>query len=585
MALSPITRPVKLRDFSVYDLEWIPHTLELRVVGTYDGHEYRSFLKLEDFLNFALSSRNRGRWFYAHAGGLFDVQFILDHLIRKMSKEYEIDAKFSGSSAIIVKVRRGKNCWFFVDSYWLLRAPLREIGEKMVGKKKGGLDPTAGYTKEEIEEYYRSTPIAELIEYNKLDCEILYEGIAIFQESLLALGGQLQMTLASSAMQLFRRRFLHQTIKTRPGVNEMARNAYVASRVEVIQKKCTDANYYDINSSFPFAMKSPAPGKLIQSSRSIPSGDNQIYLAKGRVRVPDDSFLPPLPIREKGRIYFPVGTWDGWFSNIDLELLEEMGGGIERIDEVLSFEPFHDLAEYAETLYEMRRPLDESDPMRTILKLLLNSLYGKFAEQSEKQALYINPGAEFFQRNIKREMVMPGVWLAIEEAEVEHVHVPIAMHITGIARRNLYRYMDRSRESYYCDTDGFACSLDSIFQTGDKLGDLKLEKVIREGLFLAPKLYTMLTDKGKRIVKGKGFSKMSYEDFLRLEEGDNVEIERMVRIRENLRAGRSEPMEKVYEKRFRGSVRPKRFFNPDGSSRPWHVEELRASNDSGEEAV
>lgn len=585
MALSPIRRPVKLRDFSVYDLEWIPHTLELRVIGTYDGEEYRSFFTLDDFLSFALSSRNRGRWFYAHAGGLFDVQFILDHLIRKMTKEYEIDAKFSGSSAIIVKVRRGKNCWYFLDSYWLLRASLREIGDKMVGMKKGGLDPTAGFTKEQIEEYYRSTPIAELIEYNRIDCVILFKAIEIFQDALIRLGGQLQMTLASCAMQLFRRKFLHETVKTRSGINEMARSAYVASRVEVISKTCTDANYYDINSSFPFAMKSPAPGQLREMRRSIPQGERQIYLARGRVRVPEGEHLPPLPIREKGRIYFPVGAWDGWFSNVDLELLEETGGGIEHIEEVLCFDPFHDLSDYAETLYEMRRPLDDSDPMRTILKLLLNSLYGKFAEQSEKQALYINPGAEFFQRPIQREMVMPGVWLATEEAEVDHVHVPIAMHITAIARRNLYRYMSASRESYYCDTDGFACSLDSIFETGDKLGDLKLEKVIREGLFLAPKLYTMLTSEGKRIVKGKGFSKMTYQDFLRLEEGDNVEIERMVRIRENLRAGRSEPMEKVYEKRFRGSVRPKRFFESDGSSRPWHVDELRPRSETGEEAA
>lgn len=379
MALTPITKPAKLRDFSVYDLEWIPHTLEVRVVGTYDGEEYRAFTGsrgVEDFLNFALSQDNRGRWFYAHAGGLYDVQFILNYLIQHKSEEYEIDAKFSGSSAIIVKVRQEKHQWFFLDSFWLLRASLRDIGEKMVGIKKGGLDPNAGASREQIEAYFRDTPIEELIEYNRLDCEILWKAISMFQESLLQLGGQLQMTLASSAMQLFRRRFLKNAVKTREAVNLVARDAYIASRVEVLSRRCDNANYYDINSSFSYAMTEPAPGKLTQMRRSLPPGENQLYLAKARVSVPE-SFLPPLPYRaDGGRIYFPTGEWESHFTNTDLELLEESGGKILSVDEVLLFDPFHDLGAYANTLYEMRRTLDESDPMRTILKLLLNSLGG-----------------------------------------------------------------------------------------------------------------------------------------------------------------------------------------------------------------
>lgn len=84
----------------------------------------------------------------------------------------------------------------------------------------------------------------------------------------------------------------------------------------------------------------------------------------------------------------------------------------------------------------------------------------------------------------------------------------------------------------------------------------------------------MHTDKGKRLVKGKGFSRITYEDFLKLSEGEDVEIERMVRIRENLRSGRSAPLEKVFAKGMRGTARPKRFFKPDGTSRSWDIGEL-----------
>lgn len=622
MTLAPIDRPPKQRTFSVYDLEWIPHTLEVRVIGTYDGEQYRSFYEMGDFLNFALSTSNRGRWFYAHAGGLYDVQFVLDYILKHKMGEYEVDAKFSGSSAIIVKIRKGKNCWYFLDSFWLLRASLRDIGAKMVGIAKGGLDPNEGASREQIEAYYRDTPIVELTEYNKTDNEILWKAIAIFQNSLLDLGGQLQMTLASSAMALFRRRFLKQTIKTRAGVNATARGAYIASRVEVLSKTCENANYFDINSSFPYAMTKPAPGHLRSMRRTVPPGENQLYIAKAIITSPE-RFLPPLPYRTPDhRIYFPTGTWEGQFSNVDLELIEEVGGRIESIEEVLVFEPFLDLADYATTLYEMRRVLDDSDPMRTILKLLLNSLYGKFAEQSEKQSLHVNPPAFFFNDpTIKeRDMLMPGVWLAWSESEVEHAHVPLAMHITALARRNLFRFMDKCKETYYCDTDGFACDMETEFETGDSLGALKLEKVLRPeeecfrtfdpkapeyhdvgsilpggkhgkgvcsvcsyslspgAVFLAPKQYTMHTThkdaKKRRLVRGKGFSRLTYEQFLKLGEGEDVEIERMVRIRENLRAGRSAPLEKMFPKGMRNSVRPKRCFGADGRSRPWSIDEL-----------
>jgi hypothetical protein len=93
-------------------------------------------------------------------------------------------------------------------------------------------------------------------------------------------------------------------------------------------------------------------------------------------------------------------------------------------------------------------------------------------------------------------------------------------------------------------------------------------------VFLAPKQYTMHTDKEKRIVKGKGFSRITYADFLKLSEGEDVEIERMVRIRENLRSGRSAPLEKIFPKGMRNSVRPKRHFHADGTSRPWDIDEV-----------
>jgi len=214
--------------------------MKIRLAGVFDGNRYRCYATVENFLANELTSKNRGKWFYAHAGGLADFQFVLEIL---MKRGYRIKASTSGSSLIIVHVMKGKNSWHFVDSLWLLKDKLRNIG-KWIGIEKGNED--------ESEEFYRDATIPELRKYNEIDCIILFKAIQMFEETLLELGGQLKMTQASCAMELFRRRFLKRDIATSPLANLIAREAYFASRVEVLNRHCEDAWYYDVNSSFPY---------------------------------------------------------------------------------------------------------------------------------------------------------------------------------------------------------------------------------------------------------------------------------------------------------------------------------------------
>ena len=156
-----MTSPLKLRMAGYYDQPDVGD-----IVG--DGAEatrierYRSFETIKDLLDFMLVRETRGMWFFAHAGGLADMQFVLDELLEEIKRQtateccsttitigedgekteehkssaWKIKASFSGSSAIIVHVIKGKNAWHFVDSYWLLRDKLASIG-KAIGVLKG----------------------------------------------------------------------------------------------------------------------------------------------------------------------------------------------------------------------------------------------------------------------------------------------------------------------------------------------------------------------------------------------------------------------------------------------------------------
>lgn len=602
------------RDFIVYDMEWVPGTLQIRLVGVYDGNNYRCYKSVEDFLSCELTNKNRGKWFYAHAGGLADVQFVLN-TIAEYNKHhgdvFQVEACFSGSSAIIVSVTKHRNKWTFVDSYWLLRDKLKNIG-KWIGKSKGNAvedeadDPDEpGLDDKEFErrmqkrrEWYATVDLYKLIDYNKMDCEILFEAISNFQNALLDMGGQLQMTLASCAMQLFKRKYLTRNIETYNEINAKARLSYFASRVEVFEKNVTNAFYYDINSSFPFAMTQPCPGEFAGRTYRLPDNDKYIYTADCEIESPE-GYITPMPIRMNGRVFFPHGKWRAWITSIDLDLLIREGGRITKVHEVLLFHPFHDLAGYSADLYKRRKD-STNDFEKIVYKLLLNSLYGKFAESEFKSKLVLNPSITPItyeeQHALKMVQLFPGAWLQEVEVPVPHMCVPISAHITAFARRTLFDLLSICRDFHYCDTDGFSTT--ENLTTGKELGELKLEKIIRNGHFVASKMYHLegqvLNDKNQWedsvYNKGKGFSRLSTSRLFKLIEGDSIQFERMARIKEIWRKGGKEgtfPRENTYTKRikvksmfaedfdYKKDSIPKRFTYPDGSTRPWHLEELK----------
>lgn len=617
--LKPINGAARERPFMAYDMEWVPadparaakegmEPLALRIVGVYDGERYRSYSNIEGFLRGELTRRNRGMWFYAHAGGSFDLRFILEWLVDNPQHGLSISCAFKGSSAVIVELKRGRNVWYLLDSFFLIRQSLRKIGE-WLGYEKGGSDEYCEVCGGNcICQFYAG--MGELRDYNERDCRLLYDAIREFERIVLELGGQLEMTVAATAMALFRRQYLHQSIPTNQSQNDVARLAYIASRVEVYSQKVWNADYYDINSSFPHAMTKPAPGRSRGVCAGLPWRKDSIYIARARVRVPPGTYIPPVPFRSKSRrVFFPTGEWEAWFSGVDLDWLEDCGGSIDKVYESHEYEPFFDLANYAQEIYELRKAAP-TEAEKTVLKILLNSLYGKFAESPEKQQMVINPGIEFFEQTTEdpedgtgrpvRYEVIPGIFEFTEIRHQHHVHVPISVHITALARRAISEHMVEAAsweggDVHYVDTDGFAVPTHVVFNTSNELGGLKLEKHIHEGTFAAAKLYAHRPGPDAEwTVRAKGFSKVvpydaqgnpqgtsarrfEYGDFQRLLEHKEIPLSHFMKIRESLAGdGNLAPKEIIRRKSFRNVAKPKRQFSEDGrTSTPWDIEDIR----------
>lgn len=568
-------RPVKI---TAYDFEWHPDTLQVTVCGAYDERGYRHYSGVDHFLLGELTPENSGRRFYAHFGGASDMVFLLRPFLK--DSRYQVRGIFSGSSAILVRITRGDLRWDFCDSYWTMKTPLREIGKWLGGGDwdKGRVD-------------FRSATLSQLREYNCQDNRILFEALCRFQDLIISKGGKLGITAASTAMNLFLRRFLKRPIQNgaRAGaisLNDWVRGAYCASRVENIRLSCDDAYAWDINSSFPYSMTGPVPGSPLPRVGGATLPDKGLWCADVTVNV-GEQYLPPLPMRgPDGRVFFPTGRFRTRIMSDDMACGDF---DIEKVHGFVRFEERDDLKDFAEEFYQLRLQSEGFDA--PVWKIVLNSLYGKFAEQGLKEVLLVNP----LERDVEKQvMLAPGIYIGEENVDIPHEHVPISACITARSRWNLRQYMLRATREhprgwvYNCDTDGFVC--DATFEQGKALGDLKNDYVVKRGTFAGSKLYAVDIVKNgeeRTLVKAKGFSRkvseggiaepLTYQDFVELHEGATVRVQRFKRLRELIRSQGAdyEPQQITMNKRLNKALKPKRAPVAGGpDTRPWEVGEL-----------
>jgi DNA polymerase elongation subunit (family B) len=107
--------------------------------------------------------------------------------------------------------------------------------------------------------------------------------------------------------------------------------------------------------------------------------------------------------------------------------------------------------------------------------------------------------------------------------ESHNVNVAIAAAITAYARIHMSQFKNNPNFNlYYSDTDSIYIDrpLPPEFISSTELGKLKLENVLIDAIFLAPKVYYLETEEGKVIYKVKGLkhevelTKIDFEQLL-----------------------------------------------------------------------
>lgn len=180
-----------------------------------------------------------------------------------------------------------------------------------------------------------------------------------------------------------------------PSVNlaDAASRAYFGGRIDVRGYGIVEPVYhFDIVSAYPSATRFlPDLTKLKWVRTKGRRPEAEIYCARVRWAVPERTIFPPLPWRNnQGTIRYPL-IGEGWYWNHEIEAMYELWPSCFQVIEAYEAqgEVTYPLKELIEETFAHRAKLKaEGNPSHVPVKLILNSIYGKFAQTVGKAQYY-----------------------------------------------------------------------------------------------------------------------------------------------------------------------------------------------------
>ena len=460
----------------------------------------------------------------------------------------DLNLIWRGSDLITVKYNlpNKKGSISFIDTFNCVGFSVKKLGE-IIGTPKGIQPKYIGQRKSNT-----SQELKDFIAYNKLDCKISCDFMYFLQKGINEIGGNLKLTIASSSLDTWRRAFMvgnltkeQHTLKD-DTIKEFIHKAYYGDRTEVFKKGVLkNMNYYDVNSLYPSEMLKELPNPNSVFKPLSFSSDNIIkYMGVSEclVYVPISLNYPVLPYRHKitNKLIFPTGTIKGDWNHNELNYAITKGCKILNIYNQVcykyTFTPFKD---YVTTLYNQRLEFKkDKNPMELVVKLLMNSLYGKFAQSKRmntviKDINLMTPKEQvqallFDKGDIKDNFL---VTTSTEEFDGIFAFPILSSYISSSARITIHKYIEKYN-AVYCDTDSIVTK--ETLPQSKELGDMKLEAHLLKCEFIKPKLYYMLEESGKEVIKMKGVNRANIDDFNSMKRGEVIKKTKFSKIKESV---------------------------------------------------
>ena len=589
---TPLVKRSDLKVDAVFDIETSDWT-NFVAGGLYDGKGY--FASFGDpFALYREIIKHRHVW--SHNGGRFDTLWAMD-CARGLG--HTIDFVSAGARVIRAEVTHPEGSTIFYDSKAVFPLHLKDLTSAFeVSKEELDLpckcgESCGGYC--QISIAMSAEMRSRMLDYLRADCVSLWNAIGKMRDFAASNDMDLCATIGSSAWRNVKRKLnLDDAWKDLESAKEV-RKSYFGGRVECFRATSPEIVEYDVNSMYPAML----------AQEKMPVGLPNTYQAKTAhrallqdtpgfydctVTVPDGCAVPPLPVRIKGRIVYPTGTFRGQWALCELSnaldspscILEEMHGAILYDSEEVIF------ADWIQTIFDIRNsaPGGKSSPMGTWAKLYMNALSGKFGARSDNERVLVNP-PEVVACNRKLKSCIPrcngacGAYFPLEGmgdcfvSMTEKVqpcgHIEWAATLTAAARVRWYKRAIAEGDSLvYGDTDSVFVAQPSMLPTSSNLGDWALGKFGYEFVCKAPKVYTFKGENGP-VVKAKGIylpgSKAEAETVIR--EGLTVRKRAPMGVKSALKNGQFFQTAD-FTRSLKGAkgIIGSRWVRPDGSTYP-----------------
>lgn len=441
----------------------------------------------------------------------------------------EVNFRF-GRSALCGASWRGAE---FRDTMRHVPASVSDLGE-MVGLPKVERDLFDPGEVRTVERYLKRC---------QRDATITYRAAKMLSETFQGFGSHARMTLASTALSIWRDRFWKRPIyRPRHEIWQAASQAYHGGRTEAFAVGTfDDVTAVDVASMYPWAMTVkplPLPWGLYQRHGAVAPERIQAF---GLYDVEVESALevPRLPVRTEQGTIFPNGRWRAWYVGEELQAFMAAGGRVRSVHKGFVFneacEPF---GGYVSEMFQKKSASRGVE--RSIYKLLANSLYGKF---SQKGLITRAITVEKFLRMDPRP-AGSRAWNGLIIYSQDGTPPPWSnmvwpAFVTARARVRLANEIQAIREAggrvFYCDTDSVifsgACSYP---QKAKRIGEFELRGRYARLLLVGKKEYALAVGRNKWEAHVKGVPEAERLRFLMTGEAS---FSRPTRLRESARIG------------------------------------------------
>jgi len=359
-------------------------------------------------------------------------------------------------------------------------------------------------------------PKEDWVTYCRRDVEVMVELWREWRNFLRNMDmGTFRITIGSQAFGSYRHRFMKHKIyiHTHESAISLERRAYFGGRCEAFRVGRFSGRFYklDINSMYPYVMREfRYPSRLLwytNESCDVQKLEQILerYGVIARVLVEIDE--PVFPVRHDHRNIYPVGRFECCLNTPELVYALERSW-IRRIEEMAVYRMRPIFVAYVNELYRLKVKYSrENDKLRRqLIKLLLNSLYGKFGQRGFEDSLigtcdpnvYEITYGRLLPERISYKLIKAGGMVIKSKrcGEGFNSFVAIASHVTAYARMYLWSLiLQAGRENvYYTDTDSLICNEKGYHRVkhlldNDVLGLLKTEGVADFLEIRAPKDY------------------------------------------------------------------------------------------------